>query len=215
MPLRAAPLVLAVAALLVAAAPAVAGSVTFGSDLSTAAKRFESSPVDSAYWNTRLSSGRRVRSPAKGEVSIVRLKGRINRPSPSAERPNVVLHIQVLRPVKGGRVKVMVTSGDLKLPFGGARDRISTYRLQSMPARMCIRRGDYVALSTSGGFGNAYPDGAQFQMFGAVPGSAYAAFTGAGQDMDGDVFRGAERADRELLMQTKIATGGDARPSCQ
>jgi hypothetical protein len=206
---------LALPAVLAAAAPAHAGTVTIGSDLRAEATRVESAPVDSAYWNTRLASGRRVRSPARGELSVVRLKGRIKRPSPSAEPPDVVLHVQVLRPVGDGRVEVMVTSGDLRLPFGGDRDRITTYRLQRMPARMCVRRGDYVALSTSGGFGADYPDGAPFEMFGAVPGSAYAAFTGAGRDMDGDVLRGRPRNDRELLMQTKIATGADARPTCR
>jgi hypothetical protein len=205
----------ALGAVLAAAAPAHAGKVTIGSNLAAGARHFESAPVDSVYWNTRLASHRKVRSPKRGEVSIVRLKGRVKRPSAGAPPPNVVLHVQVLRPMRDGRVKVIVTSGDLRLPFGGARDRITTYRLQRMPARVCVRKGDYVAMSTSGGFGADYPDGAQFQMFGAVPGSAYAAFTGQGEDMDGDVLRGRQHADRELLMQTKIATGADARPSCR
>lgn len=84
-----------------------------------------------------------------------------------------------------------------------------------MPARICVRRGDSVALSTSGGFGTGYPDGAPFRMFAAVPGSAFAGFTGAGRNMDGDVFAGRERADRELLLRATIATGRDARPSCR
>lgn len=60
-----------------------------------------------------------------------------------------------------------------------------------------------------------FPDGAPFRMFAAVPGSAFEAFTGAGKDMDGDVFSGRERPDRELLLRTTIATGRDARPSCR
>lgn len=196
-------------------APAHAGSVKIGSDLAAKATIFRSSPVDSAYWNTNLASGGRVTSPAKGEVSLVRLKGRINRAEGSRERPDVVMHFQVLRPVRGGKFKVIVTSENLKLPFGGARNRITSYNLQSMPSRICVRRGDHVALSTSGGFGPGYEDGAQFQMFGAVPGSAFRAFTGAGQDMNGDVFRGRERADQELLLEATIATGRDARPFCR
>lgn len=205
-------------ALFLSLAPATAahaGSATFGSDLTAGATSFESAPVDSAYWNTTLASAARVTSPVKGEVSVVKLKGRINRPSANADKPNVVMHVQVLRPVRGEKRKVMVTSGNLKLPFGGRRDRVTTYRLQRMPARICVKKGDYIALSTSGGFGAEYPDGAQFQMFGDVTGSAFRGMTGQGKDMDGDVFTGRERANRELLMQTTVATGRDARPFCR
>lgn len=204
--LVAAPLSLAVAA------PALGGSVTIGSNLKAKANKTQSAPVDSAYWNTRLKAGR-VKAPRKGEVSIVRLKGRI---TPKGEAPpDVVMHVQVLRPIGRGRVQAIVTSGDLTLPFGGDPQRISTYDLQTMPARVCVRRGDYVALSTSGGFGASYPGGAPFRMFARRPGSAFKGFTGAGKDGDGDVFRGRARKGSELLMQIKIATGKSARPTCQ
>jgi hypothetical protein len=52
-------------------------------------------------------------------------------------------------------------------------------------------------------------------MFGAVEGSAFAGFTGAGKDMNGDVFRGRTRTDRELLLQADIAIGRSARPFCR
>jgi hypothetical protein len=84
-----------------------------------------------------------------------------------------------------------------------------------MPARICVKRGDYVALSTSGGFGASYAHGAPFQMFGSVAGSSYSRIFGAGRDMDGDQFKGTRRAGRELLMRVKIATGKSARPTCQ
>ena len=198
---------------LAAVAPARAGHVTIGSNLSAPAARYESAPVDSVYWNTELAGRARVRAPRRGEVSTVRLKGRINKTGDA--RPNVVMHIQVLRPAAGGKVRAVLTSGDLKLPVGGRPNRITTYKLQSMPARICVRRGDYVALSTSGGFGDGYPNGAQFAMFGSVDGSAFDSFTGAGQDMDGDVFAGHTHANRELLLQARIATGKAARPTCQ
>lgn len=51
---------------------AVAGSVTIGSDLEAKADKTRSAPVDSAYWNTRIAGGRRVRAPRKGEISIVK-----------------------------------------------------------------------------------------------------------------------------------------------
>lgn len=198
-----------------AVAPAHAGQVRIGSDLRARATLLESAPVDSVYWNTRLASAGRVTSPAGGEVSVVRLKGRIDRSKTSGARPQVVMHVQVLRPQPGGRVRAIVTSGNLKLPFGGSPDRITAYKLQRMPARICVRPGDFVALSTSGGFGTGFPGGAGFRTFAAEPGSAFAGFTAAGKDMDGDVFAGRERADRELLLRATIATGRDARPSCR
>ncbi len=185
------------------AGPAEAGRVTIGSTLKADATRYESAPVDSVYWNTELARGR-VRVPARGIVERVRFKGRINRKS-GATRPNVVMHIQVLRSIGRGKVQVVSTSGDIPLPFGGRANRITTFR----PEGMCVRRGDFLALSTSGGFGDDYPDGAEFAMFASVQGSAYRSFTGAGQDMNGSIFGGRTHRNRELLLQARIGTGKD------
>ena len=187
---------------LVIAAPAYAGHVTIGSNLKANATRYESAPVDSAYWNTDLARGR-VKVPARGIVKRVRLKGRINKTG--SARPNVVMHIQVLRSVGRGKVQVVSTSSDIPLPFGGRANRITTFR----PEGMCVKRGDFLALSTSGGFGDGYPDGAQFAMFASVQGSAYDSFTGAGQDMNGSIFSGRTHDNRELLLQARIGTGKD------
>jgi hypothetical protein len=207
---RSLPLLLALPLLI--AAPARAGHVTIGSNLKAAATHAESHATDSAYWNTKLAKGR-VRSPAKGEVATVKLKGRVKVKGGAA--PNVVMHIQVLRPIGGGKVRVMVTSGNLNLPLGGSADRVSAYTLQALPARICVHKGDYVALSTSGGYGANYPHGAAFQMFGSVGGSAFSSLFGAGRDMNGDAFAGTPHSGRELLMQVKIATHKSARPTCQ
>ncbi|MEA2124806.1 MAG: hypothetical protein QOI80_1588 [Solirubrobacteraceae bacterium] len=206
---------LAIGVAVAAAAPASAGQVSIGSSLTAPATVFESAPVDSVYWNTELSNGTRVRSPVRGEVSAVRIKGRINRSDATAERPNVAMLVQILRPRRHGKVKAIVTSGKLRLPFGGRADRITSYDLQARRSKLCVHKGDYVALATSGGFGPGYPDGAEFQMFGAVPGSAFKGFTGAGKDMDGDVFRGRTRPDQELLLQADIAIGSSARAFCR
>ena len=205
-------LLVPVVLLLAAAGPARAGTEVIGSDLQADASVKRSAPVDSVYWNAKLAKGR-VKSPVKGEVGTVIIKGRINPTGPKP--PDVVMHVQVLHPVGGGRVKVTATSGDLTLPFGGDKNRLSAYDLQKMPARICVKKGDFVALSTSGGFGAGYEDGAEFAMFGSVAGSTVDAVTGAGRDMDGDVFKGHARAGRELLLQARIRTGKDARPTCQ
>ena len=149
--------------------------------------------------------GGRVHVPAKGQVKAMRLKGRIN-PS-GANPPNVVMHLQTLRPNGGGRLKVILTTGDLKLPFGGDPNHIWSYD-DSDIVNLCVRKGDYVGLSTSGGYGpEDYPDGAEFAVFGAVKGSAYKGFTGAHQDNNGNVIKGRKHRGRELLMQLKIVTG--------
>lgn len=205
---------LSVLALLVLAAPAQAKTLHIGSNLKAGATLVESAPVDSAYWNAKLAGGRKVRVPRKGMVGRVRFKGRVKRSTATGERPNVVMHVQVLRPVGGGRVKAIVTSPDLRLPFGGRAGRVSSYHLETRSYPTCVHKGDYLALSTSGGFGPGYPEGAEFQMFGRVPGSVFNAFTGAGMDMDGDVFAGTPKADRELLLQTDIITGKPAHQRC-
>ncbi len=205
-------LLVAILLLNVAVPAADAGTKVIGSDLEADAGAKRSAPVDSVYWNTKLASGR-VKSPVKGEVGEVIIKGRINPTGP--QPPDVVMHVQVLHPVGGGKVKVTVTSGNLTLPFGGDKNRLSAYDLQAMPARICVKKGDYVALSTSGGFGTGYEHGAEFQMFGNVAGSAVKSVTGAGRDMDGDVVKGHARQGKELLLQARIKTGKDARPTCQ
>lgn len=194
--------------LLVLAAPAAvsARTQTIGSDLEARASRSQSAPVDSVYWNTRLP-GRRVRVPRRGQVRQVRIKGRI--PVKGSAPPNVAMLAQVLRPRRGGRTQVISTSAPIPPPFGGRRDRITTFR----PFSQCARKGDYVALATSGGFGPAYPDGAVFAMFARAPGAAFTSFTGAGMDMNGNVFRGTAHPGRELLMQVRIGSGRSA-PNC-
>lgn len=202
--------ILPIVVLLATAAPAQARVLTIGSDLKATVRGFESAPVDSVYWNTKLAGHRAVRLPARGQVKTVRIKGRIN--PTGAAPPDVVMHIQVLRRVAGGRMKAVITSGDIPLPFGGRTDRVTTFH----PYYMCARKGDFVALSTSGGYGvNGYKDGAQFAMFADVAGSAFSSFTGAGKDLNGAIFRGRPHDGRELLLQAKIATGGDALYGCR
>ncbi len=188
---------------LAAAAHADARVFTIGSNLKADANRKESAPVDSVYWATKAS--RRVRSPRKGRVVGMRLKGRIN--PTGANPPNVAMHLQTLRPAGGGKVRVIATTGNLGLPFGGDRNHIWSYDSNDI-INLCVKKGDYVGLSTSGGYGpDGYPDGAEFAVFGTRGGSSYKGFTGAGQNLNGSVAKGRTRRGKELLMQVKIATG--------
>lgn len=190
---------------LVAATPAAAGTVTIGSDLSAEATVAIGHPNDWGAWNTALAGDRQVKVPVKGEVGTVRLKG-----SAAARGRDVVMHVQVVRPQGDGSVKAITTSADLPLPDGG----VTTYDLQSFDARLCVEPGDYVALTTSGGGG---ADGVPFEVFGRSAGSAADVFLGdrGGANGDGQVFSGRTRDGLELLMQTEIDTGADARPFCR
>ncbi|MGI8622000.1 MAG: hypothetical protein ACR2NB_00625 [Solirubrobacteraceae bacterium] len=221
-------LVLSLALAAASVPPAHAASTTVGSDLTADATIPVSNPNDWGAWNTRLASGGAVLSPVQGEINAVRLKGRINPSTVTSRLPDVVLHVQVLRPQLGGSVKAIVTSENLELPFGGDPNRISTYgreQLTKPDTRLCIQKGDYVAMATSGGFGGpqngypegSYPNGPEFQMFARVPGSVVDVFKGTAgfANGDGSVFRGTPGADAELLLQATIGSGADARYSCQ
>jgi hypothetical protein len=201
---------LLIVALLALAAPAHAKRVTIGSNLKAKPTRYESAPVDSAYWNTDLAGRRHVKVPARGEMRVIRIKGRVN--ASGSAPPNVVMLGQILRPVGGGKVRVVATTHPLTLPYGGRAGRVTTYRFGQY---ICVQRGDYIGLATSGGYGAEYPDGAQFAMFASVEGSAFDAFTGAGQDMNGSVFSGRTHRNRELLLQAKIDTGKSSSSFCR
>ena len=94
-------------------------------------------------------------------------------------------------PIGGGRTRVDLTTGNLDVPFGGNANRITTYDAKDI-VNLCVHKGDYIALSTSGGFNpDDYPGGAEFAMFGAVrrfhrSGSSRS----AGGDNNGSVFKG-------------------------
>jgi hypothetical protein len=168
-----------------------AGRKTFGSSLSATPNKIEAEGVDSAYWNTKLANNRKFRVPAKGKVGTIKLKGNIA----GQGGPNVV-HFQILHPIGGGRMKVMLTSGNNQLQRGGDKNHVTTYH----PINLCAREGDFVALSVIGG-------GTKFQVFSKVPGSNINSFTGAGGDNNGDTFKGTKHTGEELLMKTILWTG--------
>ena len=196
---------------LVLAPPAQAAFKTFGADLSAHPTKQEADPVDSVYWNTRLPGGK-VRSPVQGEVAVVRLKGRVR--VNGSPPPGFAMFLQTLRPTGDGGVQVIGTT-PLDVPYGGKHDRVTTYRLAARDANLCVRRGDYLGLATNGGFGAGYEHGAIVQMFAARAGAAYAAFTGAGGDMNGSTLSGRTHTGRDVLLRTRIATGSDATPFCR
>ncbi|MEA2170515.1 MAG: hypothetical protein QOF76_3815 [Solirubrobacteraceae bacterium] len=201
---------------LLLAAPAAAGTVTIGSDLSTPASSAVSNPTDWNAWNTKLP-GRKFRSPVQGELNAVRIKGRID---PGGAKPVVSMNVQVLRPKRGGKVQTIVTSQSLPLPYGGDAQQVSRYGrgdLDLANTRTCVKKGDYVSIFSSGGFSPQYPMGVPFAFFGDHTGATATVFKGKGGGANGDgkVYRGKPKVGQELLLQAEIGTGPDARYTCQ
>lgn len=234
MMLRLAPVLLL--ALLALTAPAGAAQLKYGSDLTGTADLIQSHPRDWAAWptaTTAKSTGLTV--PAQGEVKFVELKGIVQRPPDDArwggKYPPFEFHIVVLRPQPGGNVKLIVSTVDMPVPYGGDANQITTLKLQNYAARICALPGDVVAIATSGGFGNSTPDpvfggypseffanGYPVQMFSRIPNTSYGLFKQpAGSDtfQVGDSEPASSVADQELLMRVTIGTGGDARWTCR
>lgn len=239
MPRRAVPLLLSALALLTPAS-AEAGFVTIGSDLEADATLTESHPRDWGSWSTGLASGTAFVAPDYGEVSTVELKGTARKPTNDAayggKYPPFNVVITVLSPNPDGSVTMTSVSGDLwalgNFPFSKPASTISSWNLQDYESRVCVDPGDYVALNTSGGFGNTdpafggfpdnyYVDGYPMQFFGRVPGSQTTTFEQPANGADdgngfqsGDTETGTVQAGRELLMRVTIATERDARATC-
>lgn len=184
---------------------------TFGSDLKAPANVTESHGADAVFWGTDLPGSRAVRVPRKGQITRIRLKGTAVRKS-GAPAPLTLMHFQILRPRRGGRVKVMLTSAGFRVPVGGDPNRISSYR----PVNLCARRGDYVAFNNVGGFNPPhYPNGTPFRVFSRVDGSTTGFYTRDNGTNNGAVFRGRPQRNQELLMQMVLTTGRGVSPPCR
>lgn len=191
-----------------AAGDAAARAVKVGSALKAPATVARAKPVDSAYWPARRASGPRIDVPFKGQATTIRMKGGVV--ATPGHKPFDLLHFQVLRKV-GAKWRVMVTSEDFTAPLLSGPDQISSYT----SAYLCVRKGDRIALSNAGGFGDGYPDGVPFETFGKVRGAATNAFTGAGRNMNGSRMRPRRLRGTELLVQATVVNGSAARPFCR
>lgn len=199
--------------LLLLPSAAQADVLTFGSDLTHTANVVESHGGDTAFWNTALAGGQRVKAPADGQVTEIRVKGGALR-HPNTERDALarMIHFQVLMPQSDGRVKVWLSSGAFYLPFADNPNVVSVYR----PVNLCIHKGDFVDLNTIGGNEFHYPpyDGTPLRVFSSVGGSTYNWYEKSNGTNNGDVFPGAPRAGRELLMQMVMGSGQHAVEGC-
>jgi hypothetical protein len=226
-----------VLASLVCAAPASAAKITYGSDLTQNASdgAAHSHPEDWAAFPTAVSAPGGLTVPRQGEVAMVQLKGYVQHPAPTDDAkyagkyPGFEFHIVVMRPLGGGKYKLIVSTVDMPVPYlpkGTAGDQVTTLNLQDYFARICVVPGDVVAIATSGGFGGpgqGFPDdffvhGYPVQMFARQPNSSYGLYEkqpSQGNFFVGDTVDTSSEDDTELLMRVTIGTGADARWTCR
>lgn len=207
--MRRALLAAAVVGLVALPAAAEGKRIRIGSNLKATPDKVESHGADSVFWPRRLPGHRKIKSPARGQVLLVKIKGDAIRHGPP---PNTLFHIQVLRPAGNGRVRVVSTSSNFFIPVGGSRDQISTYR----PVNMCVHKGDYVAFNDVGGYDpKHYPGGTPFRVFSSTIGATTNFFSKANGTNNGDVFKGVRHKGEELLMRAVIGTHRDSGKFCR
>jgi hypothetical protein len=167
------------------------------------------SPVARA---AEADSGGSASVPATGQVLSIKVKGIVVASTqPGAPPPLTQIHFQDLRPQPDGSVEVIATSQPFNLPSSGSPEQVSTFH----PENMCVHEGDYLALSTEGGFEpKYYPEGPLFQVFASSPGSTLDSFTEYNGVNNGAKFTGKALVGEELLMQAELATGAQATALC-
>lgn len=202
-----------------------------GSDLKADATLFANNGEDWAAWNTAIGTpGALAQSPVQGEINSVRLKGFMRLEGRAQKPPDVLMHVIVLRPQGDGTVALAGqkdgtgVSANLDLPLVQDPTHITSYDREQLSGtgRLCVQKGDYIALAPTGGFGgNAaenpeqiYVYGAQFQVFARSPGSSSDYFERHGA-FDFSAFRGKANDGQELLMNATIGTRENARYTCR
>ena len=193
--------------------------ITIGSDLKADASITQSHGADTAFWPTSVKSTSPA-FPEDGQILSVTIKGTVLKDkTKGAADPANLIHFQSLVPEgDNGAMRVYLTSGNFYLPIEKP-NTITTFE----PENLCVKKGGVAAFNDIGGFGwtgsldspadyHYYPDGAPFQIFGAVKDSTTAWYSkdngtknndvltpSGGEnavDGHGDVMRGTE-----LLMQ--------------
>ena len=202
----------AVAALVAIAFPSAAAASKFvwGSTLQAPANRSEAHPMSSAFWHSALPGGARVRVPAKGRVSTLKVKGTAIKQG--STEPVTLFHFQILHPTGDGRLRVSLTSGNFHVPVGGDPNRVTTYH----PINLCAKKNDFVAFSDVGGYKpGTYPNGTPFKIFSNVAGAKTGFYTQPGGINNTNTFTPKPRHVGEELLMRITLLGGDEAGYCQ
>jgi len=171
------PLALGVALLSIAVPAQAAHTISWGSPLQTPPSRTLSAPVDAACWQQSVA-------PKAGQIITVTLWGSV-----ASGQPTILF--QDLRPIGGGRLKVISTTQPFKLTGTSAK---RTFK----PTNFFVHKGDHVGLATIGG---------SYQVFAAASGATTNGFVGAGGDMNGSQFSGKAHSGIELLQRMNERVG--------
>src|SRR5262245_54187234 len=167
-----------VLALVLLAPEARAGrTISWGSPLSSPPARSLSAPVDAAFWQPLVA-------PKAGQIVAVTLWGRVLSGQP-------VVLFQDLRPLAGGRLKVISTTQPFQLTGTSAKHAFK-------PTNFFVHKGDHVGLATIGG---------SYEVFASRPSASTFGFVGAGHDMNGSSFGGTRHRGYELLQRMTERVG--------
>lgn len=216
---------------LVIGSPALAATLTLGSDLSREATHVEARGADTAFWLTAVR-GAGVDVPEDGQVVEVRVRGSAMREPDAPSDPATLVHFQTLGPAApNGARTVHLTSAGFDMPVG-APGAVSTFR----PENLCVPAGGAVAFNTIGGYrwggsagappSDSYDNGTPWRIFARPgPGTATAWYSKDNGTLNGDTLtpgggsdastgHGAVMDGVELLMQVVVATGEDRSEAC-
>ncbi len=174
--------------------PVARGSatVTWGSDLTG-----DPVPIrgtwreDSEFWN------KGVRAPRSGLITKFRLKV-------GSQPKTIPIRFSVVRPVRGGKVKVITTTHP-PYTLKAKKPGIKTFRTSVLAFKCCkIRKGDYVAVDNSGA--NTVQD--PFHWFAMKPGKTTYSHMVRGVSQDfGQLWTHKSHPDHEVLLQIVQTTG--------
>lgn len=215
----------ATAAATLALAPATghAAVTTIGSDLSKQANTMEAHGADALFFNTLLD-GSPGAVPVDGQITVARVKGVVLDDPRQPRNPDPQFHLQVLHPIGGGQMRVMLSSAPFRLPVVpdlpiSNTQQISTYK----PVNLCVHKGDYVDFNDIGGhewswgryLTGAPIDGMHVQIFSAARDSTIGFYTkNNGTNNNSEWTPQDYKQGEELLMQEKLSTGPDATDFC-
>jgi hypothetical protein len=210
------------ATLALAPAAGQADVITLGSDLQKPADLIDAHGADSIWWNSFID-GKPQSVPVGGQVTFVRVKGSVLDDPDKPRRPDPQFHFNVVRPLGGGRVRVMLSTAPWRMPItyqqsaSGAPARGDMQQIHGYkPINLCVSRGDYVAFNDFGGFEWRWGgyQGMAMQVFSRTPDTVSPFYTKNGGITNGAAFDPQATKQQEVLMQYKLATGPDASDIC-
>jgi hypothetical protein len=189
-----------------------AAVLTWGSDLSAGATSGQAHPQADLFVELAQAGGTPTTAPSAGQILSVQVKGMAMASTMAgAPPPLTTIHFQDLQPQPDGSYVIAATSQPFNLPDTGDPNQVNTF----MPTNLCVKLGDRLSLTTSGGFDPMfYPMGVDFQIFSPVPGSSTGFFQNGNGTQNGEHIMLTPQSNVETLMRITEGTGTNATPLC-